>query len=283
MLARPRAGVTDEERAPRAASCHTAAMTDPQDTFDDVAELYARTRPEVPEDAVLELWERLRLPEAPRVLEIGSGTGKLTRHLLERGAQVTCVEPGEQLAAICERDLGGPNLEIERATFEDWEQGERRWQAVVACQAAHWIDPYLFLDRVGDALEPRGALGLLWHVDLSEGTEFWNATQPLYDRYLPDGDEQPPATIPGHIAAYLEVLRDDARFGPPDRKDIPWRRTFDAETWLGWLETNSPVRMLEEDDRRAFLEGHREVLERFGGQVERIYETAVITCHLEDL
>lgn len=257
-------------------------MTEQRETFDEVADLYAKTRPDVPQDAVLELWEALRLPEAARILEVGCGTGQLTKHLLERGSQVTCVEPGEQLAAICERELGSNNLVIERATFEDWEQGERQFDAIVACQAAHWIDPYLYLDRAGDALEPRGALGLLWHIDMSEGTEFWNATEPLYEQYLPDRAEKPPASIPLHMAAYLEVLRDDARFGPPDRKDIPWRRTFDKETYLGWISTHSPVRMLEEADREAFIRGHAEIIDRFGGTVERIYETSVITTHMED-
>ena len=291
MLARRAPAVTTRavagprSRAGRAAAgpaCDTALMSEQRETFDDVADLYARTRPPVPGDALIELFERVELGEGSRVLEIGSGTGQLTRHLLERGADVTCVEPGAQLAAICEQELGCERLHVEVATFEDWEQEERRFHAVLACQAAHWIDPYLFLDRAGDALEPDGALGLLWHVDLSEGTEFWNATQPLYDSYLPDAAEKPPATIPLYMAAYLEVLRDDARFGPPDRKDIPWRRTFDTETYLALLRTHSPVRMLSDVHRAEFLEGHREILERFGGTVERIYETAVITTRLEE-
>ncbi len=256
-------------------------MTEQRETFDEIADLYARTRPPVPEDALLELFERIEIGEGTRVLEIGSGTGQLTRHLLARGADVTCVEPGEQLAALCERDHGCQNLHTEVATFEDWDQQERRFDVLLACQAAHWIEPYLFLDRAGDALDEGGALGLLWHMDLSEGTEFWNATQPLYDRYLPDAVEKLPATIPLYLQAYLDVLRDDARFGPPDRKDIPWRRTFDAETYLDLLRTHSPVRMLEEADRQAFLDGHREVLARFDGRVERIYETAVITTRME--
>lgn len=251
-------------------------------SFDAVADLYARTRPEVPADAVEELWQQLQLGDGAHVLEVGAGTGQLTGHLLERGAEVTCVEPGVQLAALCEREFGGPRLHMDVTTFEAWDQGERQFHAITACQAAHWVDPYLFVDRAGDALLPKGGLGLLWHLDLSEGTEFWVATQPLYERYLPDVKEKPPHTIPLYVAAYTDVLRDDARFGPPDRKEIPWRRTFDKDTYLGWLQTNSPVRMLSEEDRAAFVEGHAKVIDDFGGSVERIYETVVLTTHMEE-
>ena len=172
---------------------------------------------------------------------------------------------------------------VEGSTFEEWEQGDRRFAAITACQAAHWIDPYVFLDRAFDALEPRGYVGLLWHLDLSEGTEFWNATEPLYERYLPDSDDKPPKTIPGHVANYVMTIRDDPRFLPANRKEIPWRRTFDEETYIGWLLTNSPVRMLPEEDREAFIEGHRELIRQFGGEVTRIYETVLISTRMEDL
>ena len=74
-----------------------------------------------------------------------------------------------------------------------------------------------------------------------------------YERYLPDSDDKPPKTIPGHVANYVMTIRDDPRFLPADRKEIPWRRTFDEETYIGWLLTNSPVRMLPEEDREIAM------------------------------
>jgi len=255
-------------------------MSEQRETFDEVADLYARTRPDVPAAAVEGLWHALDLRAADPVLEIGCGSGQLTRHLLERGAQVTAVEPGASLARACEAAWGGPALIVERSTFESWSPGLRRFRAVTACQAAHWIEPTTFLEGSAEALEPGGRLGLLWHLDLSADTAFYKATQPLYDRYLPDVDDKPPRTIPMHVDAYEALIATDVRWRGSPRQRWPWTRMFDTASYLGWLGTHSPVRMLSPEDREAFIAGHGAVLERFGGAVERLFETVLVAAHL---
>ena len=258
----------------------TASMTEQRKTFDGVADLYAKTRPGVPLAAVDALWAFLDLPEAGAVLEVGCGTGQLTGHLLERGARVTAIDPGAALAATCERELGCDALTVEVATFEDWQARGRHFAAVVACQAAHWIDPVTFLDRALAVLTPQGCIGFLWHVDRSEQTPFWKATEPIYERYLPDVGEKPPRTIPKHIDAYEAAIREERRLSSAERSVFAWTRRFDAAGYIALLETNSPVRMLDQDKRAEFLEGHRRVLDDFGGEVTRHYETVLLTTRV---
>ena len=71
-------------------------------TFDSVAETYERSRPLYADDAVG--WIARRLPFG-RVLDLGAGTGKLTRQLLACGADVVAVEPGEAMRAVREITL----------------------------------------------------------------------------------------------------------------------------------------------------------------------------------
>ena len=67
--------------------------------FDEIADEYERHRPTYPDVLVDQACQLAGLEPGAPVLEIGCGTGKLTRSLVERGLEVTAVEPGRQLIA----------------------------------------------------------------------------------------------------------------------------------------------------------------------------------------
>ena len=255
-------------------------MKEQRQTFDEVADVYASVRPAVPPPAVDALWEHLALDPRGAVLEIGCGTGQLTKHLAERGASVTAIDPGAKLLAACARVVAGQDVTLVESTFEAWDAAGRRFDAVTACQAAHWIEPGAFLEHTVGALRPGGRLGLLWHTDVSEGTEFWDATQHLYDRYVPDASDKPPRTIPLHVDAYEHALEADKRFDATPRQVWPWSREYDEDGYALMLSTHSPVRMLSEADRDAFIAGHRDVIADLGGQVTRLHETVMLAATL---
>lgn len=248
-------------------------MKQQRHTFDEVAALYANARPGVPEAAVAGLFQALGLQRGAHVVEVGCGTGQLTSHLVARGLVVLALDPGAELLRECEARVPDPTYVA--STFEAW-RPTTRYAAVLACQAAHWIVPDAFIERSFEALTADGSIGLLWHVDVSQDTEFWRATEPLYARYLPDADDKPPRTIPLHIEHYRQALAADARFRLSASARWPWVRSFDEAAYLRLLETQSPVRLLGAEERRAFLDGHLEVIRRQGGRVERKYDTVLV-------
>ena len=67
--------------------------------FELVADVYERARPEYPPEAVAWIAGRLDLRPGRTVLDLGAGTGKLTRALVETGARVIAVEPGDEMRA----------------------------------------------------------------------------------------------------------------------------------------------------------------------------------------
>src|ERR1700749_3748758 len=75
--------------------------------FDDVAEEYDRHRPAYPDELVDRACQIAGIGPGDRVLEIGCGTGQLTRSLLARGLHVTAVEPGQNLLALARQNLAG--------------------------------------------------------------------------------------------------------------------------------------------------------------------------------
>jgi 2-polyprenyl-3-methyl-5-hydroxy-6-metoxy-1,4-benzoquinol methylase len=103
------------------------------------------------------------------VLEIGCGTGQLTRSLLARGLRVTALEPGDRLIAIAAENLkDAGDVEFVHAQFEDVELPGERYQAVFSAAAIHWIDPDLGWRKIADLLAPDGTLALMQYVGLQQ-------------------------------------------------------------------------------------------------------------------
>ncbi len=69
------------------------------EVFNEVAEEYERHRPTYPDALIDRACEMGGLGPGASVLEIGCGTGQLTRSLVARGLRVTAIEPGERLIA----------------------------------------------------------------------------------------------------------------------------------------------------------------------------------------
>src|SRR5262249_33479076 len=103
---------------------------------------------------------RGRLTSGSRVLEIGCGTGQLTRALAERGLVVDAVDTGAQLIERA-RSRVGAGVEYHLGRFEDIELPEGAYDAVFSATAFHWIDPAVGWNKVASLLRPGGMLGLL--------------------------------------------------------------------------------------------------------------------------
>ena len=137
--------------------------------FDQVAAEYDRHRPTYPEQLIDLACLLAGLERGDEVLEIGCGTGQLTRSLLARGLRVTAIEPGAQLAELAQQRLGGTGeLELVNARFEDARLPREHFRAVFSASAIHWVDPDVGWQRAADALVPGGTLALIQYFGLHE-------------------------------------------------------------------------------------------------------------------
>src|SRR6201993_723061 len=116
--------------------------------FDEVADEYDRTRPLYPDALVDRACEVAGLGSGDPVLEIGCGTGQLTRSLVARGLRVTAVEPGGNLLRLAGQNLAGPgpglgsgSVEFVNARFEDAALPSGYFRAAFSASALHWVDP----------------------------------------------------------------------------------------------------------------------------------------------
>ena len=137
--------------------------------FDDVADEYHRQRPTYPDKLVTKACELAGIGRGDQVLEVGCGSGQLTRSLLARGLHVMAVEPGARLLSLAEQNLrGSDDVDFVHVPFEDAQLPRRHFQAVFSASAFHWINPEVSWQKAADVLVPGGTLALIQYFGLSD-------------------------------------------------------------------------------------------------------------------
>ncbi len=137
--------------------------------FDEIAAEYDRRRPAYPGELIDQACRVAGIRSGDRVLEIGCGSGQLTRGLAARGLHVTAVEPGTSLIALARQNLEGAGaVDYVNAQFEDALLPREQFPAVFSASAFHWIDPEVSWQKAADVLVPGGTLALVQYFGLEE-------------------------------------------------------------------------------------------------------------------
>lgn len=126
-------------------------------SFDGVADRYERGRPGFPREAAV--W--LSGGEPAVVLELGAGTGKLTRELAAIGHDVYATDPSDEMLAQLRKAL--PDVRTAVAPAEEIPLPDNSVEVVVAAQAFHWFDHATALPEIARVLTPGGRLALAWN------------------------------------------------------------------------------------------------------------------------
>jgi ubiquinone/menaquinone biosynthesis C-methylase UbiE len=221
--------VSDEHAAQRARS------------FGAAADEYERARPTYPDAAV----DWLLPAGVETVLDLGAGTGKLTRALVSRGLDVIAVEPLEDMRAILEREL--PDVRALAGTAESIPVPDASVDAVTAAQAWHWVDESRALPEVARVLRPGGALCLIWNRR-DERVEWVRALSDVMG--ASDAD-----------LLRMEDVAIGAPFGTTETFDVSWQRSMDLELLLDMVRSRSYFITATSARREQVLAGVRALAE----------------------
>lgn len=232
--------------------------------FDRAAADYQRTRPVCPPQLFDDLIDLAGLEAGGRVIEIGCGTGQATVPLAERGLAVTAVELGADLAAIARRRLAGfPAAEVVTGSFEDWQPHDAPFDAAVAVNSLHWIDPQLRYAKPYELLRSGGVMavaGCLWAQPPDAG-RFWADVQEDYRAVGFEGSPPPP---PEQIGPRHFPPEAGSLFQELASRRYPFQVAFTAEDYLANLATQSGTHALGEARSTEFLARVRHRLESLG-------------------
>lgn len=275
-----------------------AGLSEPRSTaravFDGIAALYDRARPSYPNRAVSDLLDACGVEGSSRILEIGCGTGQLTRHLAPTGAVIRCVEPGPALADIARANLAHfPNVDVTTTTFEELDVTPKGYDVVVSATAFHWIDPGISFAKVAALLEHGGSLALMTNAHANGGNHtderIARPVRDLHRHLAPEvGDWtfstaeeiQRNAEAGGDIAAvwsrvdrkFSESPEVSSLFASPMVKTYPWLVTYDKDSYLEMLATQSSYALMKPSQREELLSGIGRVIDDvLGGVVTKQY------------
>ena len=194
-------------------------------SFANTAELYERARPGYPPDLIEALFAEIGL-DRPRILDVGAGTGKLTRQLVPYGS-VIAVEPLDEMRVQLERVL--PDVDCRPGSAEAIPLPDASVDVVTVGQAYHWFDQSKANPEIARVLVDGGHLVALWSDEVRA---------PWVER--------------------LTEIMSDGDAATWERTDDWWVKQFQSEPWF-----TAPVRLdgtmtvvTTKEDLLARMESH---------------------------
>lgn len=248
---------------------------DVAEAFGSDAERYDRTRPRYPDEMV----ERVvAASPGPELVDVGCGTGIAARQFRAAGCTVLGVEPDERMAALARQH----GLDVDVARFEDWAPAGRTFDAVVAAQAWHWVDPVAGAAKAAEVLRPGGRLAV-----------FWNAFQPPPDlveafagvyRRVETGLPFDPYAMPA-LDAYVTMsgiaadgMRQVGGFGEPEQWRFEWDQPYTRDEWLDLIPTIGGHSRIPPDRLDELLAGLGAAVDAVGGAFTMHFTALVVTA-----
>jgi SAM-dependent methyltransferase len=247
------------------------------ESFGVDAERYDRARPRYP-DALIQ--RVIAASPGVEFLDVGCGTGIGARQYRAAGCRVLGVDPDARMAEIARRS----GIEVEVDKFEDWDAGGRSFDAVVAGQAWHWVDPVRGAVKAAQVLRPQGLLALYWHI-FDPPSEVADAFDDVMQRVAPDaplwhrptdGSQRGNPAVElqqGNLDRAVEGIRTAGGFGEPEQWRFQWQRHYARDEWLDHLPTTGTLTRLAPGQLATVLEAVGSAIDSIGGGFMMHYVT----------
>jgi SAM-dependent methyltransferase len=242
------------------------------ESFGAHSERYDRTRPRYPQALIDAI-------PGPSVLDVGCGTGIVARQLQAAGRTVLGVEPDARMAEFAR----GSGIDIEVARFEAWDPAGREFDAVVAGQAWHWVDPVAGAAKALRVLRPGGRLVAFWNV-AQPPSALAEAFAAIYQRVLPESPvnlqagKDPLDVYQPMFTNAADGIRQATGFGDPERWRFDWEQSYSRDEWLDQLPSQGPLTQLPEDKLAEVLGAVGTAIDAIGGSFTMSYATVAVTA-----
>jgi SAM-dependent methyltransferase len=205
---------------------------------------------------------RLALAPGCAVVDLGAGTGKLSRLLTATGARVVAVEPVSAMRALIPADIDAID-----GTADAIPCGDGTVDAVTCAQAFHWFHPGTALSEIHRVLRPGGGIAILANVR-DESDPLQRAFLDVLGRY-----RSHPSLEDTSRAA--DILAGDRRFASAELQRFPHAHRLDADAFVAQAASESSIALLDDSTRERALRDFRSLV---GGteKVELLYVAEVV-------
>ncbi|HEY1443254.1 MAG TPA: class I SAM-dependent methyltransferase [Acidimicrobiales bacterium] len=221
--------------------------------FGAVAGEYDRLRSGPPPEAL----DWMLPPHATDALEIGAGTGILTRLLVEQVAHVTAVEPDDRMRAVLAATAAG--ADVQAGVAETLPAADSSCDVVIAASAWHWVEEARAVPEVARVLRPGGRLALVWSGP--DRSVDWMRS--LWAGGIVFEPEERDAVDQGRRSRHVVNLEagGPSPFYEPETSLFRWTKPMTREDLVALCGTYSIVITMDDDARERHLIAMRRFLD----------------------
>jgi ubiquinone/menaquinone biosynthesis C-methylase UbiE len=234
--------------------------------FDSIADLYDATRQGYPAEIADAVVANAAIGPGSTVLEIGCGTGQLTRQLAGRALSLTAIDIGAAMVQTARRNVRDTGVRFQVCSFEDFAD-IGPFDLIVSATAFHWVDPSVGLAKAAGLLRSGGWLALLTTGERYPGP-LHGRLRNLWIRYSRQSGEWPGQP------AWLTALRETGLFGATVEASHTRALRLPVETVMGVERTRATFLSYTEQDQADFT-ADLEALLVPGSHIDLVQETFV--------
>jgi ubiquinone/menaquinone biosynthesis C-methylase UbiE len=245
-------------------------VMDIKQSFSNRVKDYVKFRPTYPSDAIDYLYDIVKLNENSTVVDIGAGTGKLSKLLVERGTNVIAVEPNQEMRNASLQILGNePNFRVVAGSAESTFLHDNSVDFIVCAQAFHWFDRSATKIEFKRILKENGKVILVWNTRQTKGTPFLEGIERLLHNYGIGYSEV------NHKNISDDELQSFFKENTMDKSVFKIQQLFDFEGLRGRVMSSSYTPMPEHPNYGPMMEELKKLFKRYkeNGKVAFIYET----------
>ena len=185
-------------------------MNDNTEKFSGKAGIYSKYRPSYSDKFIDYLYDEVGFSKAGAIADVGAGTGKFTKLLLERSLKVICVEPNPDMRGQLEITLSQySNVVIVSASAEETTLPDNSVDIITCAQALHWFDPNAFWNECRRIGKPDSIVIAIYN------------------------------NTPGGSSIAHSKLSTDVFFTNPTIKEFPNPIFYTREKWLTYMTSHS--------------------------------------------
>jgi SAM-dependent methyltransferase len=212
------------------------------------------------------------LPSTASVLDLGAGTGKLTRLLVSEFDRVVAVEPAEEMRRLLVVQC--PDAVALSGTGQQIPVADASVDAVYAAQAFHWFDEVAAVAEIARVLRPGGALVLMWNRPAGPWEPSTNAAEKVLNERMPEDLDHIPLDLGGpHASSGWRPAVAESPFEPFTATVIPNPQTLDPDGLVAFYASMGWLADLPDEERLPLLRGIRSRLT--APEYQRLWESHV--------